>query len=115
MLSIDTTAVERALNSVVEKINRLPDDLNAELYAWQSEDLRRKKPWVQRKRKRRMRTVVTRHSGKSLRYRERARQGAKIRAKKKGQRLWPQIQKPVLREQLLDRLRQRMSEVVHRF
>jgi hypothetical protein len=112
-VSIDTTAIDRVFNGVVEKLNRLPDALNAEFLTWQSEDLRRKRPWVARKTKRRMRTVVTRHSGKSLRYRERARQQAKMRAKKKGQRLWPRIQKPVVREQLLETLRGRISDVVH--
>src|SRR5262245_34397105 len=124
---VDMAAVQETVGGMMETLDHLKrTDLGNELAAWQREDLHRKYPFVMRSRARgRATTYIRPHSlyevQRSARYQERqGRRLARLLKAKRSRKLRPVFRafepktsmRPILRAGLVERLAERMIEMV---
>jgi hypothetical protein len=110
-ITIDTSAVEKRLADMSEKLNTLTQEIPTEFYNWQAEDMHRKQPrqkvW---RRGKSVSTIIRPHSYAEMKRSQHAQARARRRRHSHLQARWST--RPILRAELLTRLQERMQALL---
>ncbi len=106
-VEVDSAAAQQRIAAIIENIDTLPDRMEAELVAWQREDMKRQRPNASRPDAWSVTTLIWPRSRTSMA----PRPSRLIRYRDAARRLIGR--RPILRPELLEALRARMRAMLH--